>query len=82
MGARSGGCSAACNDFTPTACVRNMMTWGGIWHVKLDVGREFAMGCMVRIWEEDKSVLSSVHLTWKANPFIFYSSSLGPSICT
>jgi hypothetical protein len=28
-GARSAGRSAACNDFTPTACVRNMITWWG-----------------------------------------------------
>jgi hypothetical protein len=33
---------------------------GGIWHVRLDLGREFATGCMERIWEEDDSVLSSV----------------------
>ncbi len=28
-GARSAGSSAACNDFIPTACVRNKKTWGG-----------------------------------------------------
>ncbi len=28
-GARSAGRSAACYDFIPTACVRNMKTWGG-----------------------------------------------------
>jgi hypothetical protein len=28
MDARSAGCSAACNNFIPTAYVRNMMTWG------------------------------------------------------
>ncbi len=24
------------HDFTPTACVRSMRTWGGAWHVDLD----------------------------------------------
>jgi hypothetical protein len=24
---------AACSDFIPTACVRNMRKWGGAWHV-------------------------------------------------
>jgi hypothetical protein len=28
-GARSAGRTAACYDFIPTACVRNMKTWGG-----------------------------------------------------
>ena len=28
------------HDFIPTACVRNMRTWGGAWHVDLDVGEE------------------------------------------
>ena len=28
------------HDFTPTACVRSMRTWGGAWHVDLDVGKE------------------------------------------
>jgi hypothetical protein len=28
-GARSAGRSAACNDFFPTACMRNMKMWGG-----------------------------------------------------
>jgi hypothetical protein len=40
-GARSAGSSAACNDFIPTACLRNMRTWGGgAWHVYLDMGEE------------------------------------------
>ncbi len=26
------------HDFIPTACVRNMRTWGGAWHVDLGVG--------------------------------------------
>ncbi len=57
--ARSAGCSAACNGFIPTACVRNMMTWGGTWHINLDVGREIATtGHVARIWEEDDSVLA------------------------
>jgi hypothetical protein len=49
-----------CNDFTPTAFVCSMMTWGGIWHyLKLDMGREIATGWVARIWEEDESRLSS-----------------------
>ncbi len=28
------------HDFIPTACVRNMRTWGGAWHVDLDEGKE------------------------------------------
>jgi hypothetical protein len=57
MGARSAGRSAACNDFIPTACVRNMTTWGGPGTLNLDVGREIATtGCVARIWEEDDSV--------------------------
>jgi hypothetical protein len=28
-GAMSAGRGAACNDFIPTACVRNMTAWGG-----------------------------------------------------
>jgi hypothetical protein len=56
-GARSAGRFVACNDFIPTACVRNMMTWGGTWHVHLDVGGEIVTtGHMARIWEEDDSV--------------------------
>jgi hypothetical protein len=39
-GAKSTGCSAACNDFIPTACMRNMMNVGGTWHVKLNVDEE------------------------------------------
>ncbi len=58
-GARSAGRSAACNGFILTACVRNMMTWGGIWHINLDVGREIAAtGHVARIWEEDDSMLA------------------------
>jgi hypothetical protein len=29
-GARSASCSTACNDFIPTACMRNMMMGGGL----------------------------------------------------
>ncbi len=58
-GARSAGHGAACNDFIPTACMRNMMTWGGTWHVNLDVGGEIATtGRVARIWEEDDSMLA------------------------
>ncbi len=47
----------ACNDFIPTACVRNMTKWGGPGTLNLDVGGEIAtMGRMARIWEEDDSV--------------------------
>jgi hypothetical protein len=46
------------------------------------MGGEVFTGCVARIWEEDDSVLSSALLTWKTDPFIFYSSSLGPSMCT
>jgi hypothetical protein len=61
MGARSVGRSAACNDFIPTACVRNMMTWGrDLARYNLDMGREIAAnGRVARIWEEDNSVLST-----------------------
>ncbi len=57
-GARSAGRSAACNDFIPTACVRNMMTWGGPGMVhNLDVGGEIVTtGRTAKIWEEDDSV--------------------------
>ncbi len=42
-----------------TACVRNM-TWGGLAHYNLDVGREMAAtGCMARIWKEDDSMLNT-----------------------
>jgi hypothetical protein len=79
-GARSAGRYAACNDLTLTACVRSMRTLGNLAHyLKLDMGGEIAMGCMVRIWEEDDSVLSSAKLTWKADPFTFYRSSFGPA---
>jgi hypothetical protein len=38
--------------------MRNMMMWGGTWHINLDVVREIAtMGHVARIWEEDDSVL-------------------------
>jgi hypothetical protein len=47
------------NDFIPTACVYNMMTWGepgtSSW---MWVETETAMGCVAKIWEEDDSVLS------------------------
>jgi hypothetical protein len=34
--------------------------WGGTWHVKLDVGGEIgATYRLVRIWEEDDSILST-----------------------
>ncbi len=61
MGARSEGCSTACKDFIPTACMRNIMTWeepgmlGWTW-----TESEFARGCVARIMEEDDSVLSYV----------------------
>ncbi len=57
--ARSAGCSVACNDFIPTAYVRNMMMCGGTWYFNLDVGGEMvATGCVARIWEEDDSMQS------------------------
>jgi hypothetical protein len=54
MGARSAGHGAACNYFIPTACVRNMTTWGGPGR---DVVGEIATtGRVASIWEEDDSV--------------------------
>jgi hypothetical protein len=82
MGARSVGCSAACNDFILTAWECNMM-WGGPGTYILDVGGEMAaMGRVARNWEEDDSMLSSNYLTRKADLFVSYSSSFGPGMCT
>jgi hypothetical protein len=61
MDSRSAGHLMACNDFIPTACVLKM-TWGGgnLKRYNLDVcGEMAATGHMVRIWEEDDSVLST-----------------------
>jgi hypothetical protein len=58
MGARSAGCSTACNDFILTACVHNM-TWGGPGTLQSGrVWRDDGQGHIARIWEEDDSVLS------------------------
>ncbi len=49
--------SAACNDFIPTAFMRNMTAGGGTWHAKLDVDGEIVTtGRVARIWEEDGSM--------------------------
>ncbi len=53
MSAQSAGC------FIPTAFVR-YITWGYLAHYNLGMGREIAaIGCKVRIWEEDDHVLIS-----------------------
>jgi hypothetical protein len=73
---------AACNDFIITACVHNMRTCGGpgtlIWtwlerggHVPC--GKD--LGGVQQRDEHDQHAR-------KADPFIFYSSSPGPSMCT
>ncbi len=83
LGARAAGRFTVCTDFILTACVCNM-TWGGDQaSYNLDMGGETgATGRMVRICEQDDSVLSTDQHTRKADLFIFYNSSPGPGMCT
>jgi hypothetical protein len=63
--------------------MRNMTGEGDLARYNLNVGGEMvATGLIARILEEDDSVLSNDQHTRKAVPFIFYSSSPGPSTCT
>ncbi len=75
-GARPAGRDAACNDFIPTACVCNMRTWGGpstfIWMWAKRGGHGLC--------GEDLGG-ASLHAR-KDEPFIFYNSCPGPSMCT
>ncbi len=77
-GARSAGCSAACNDFIPTACVRNMRTWGGLACLFGRGRREAATDRMARIWEEHDS--AEHHCTpGRTNPSSFTTAAPGPA---
>jgi hypothetical protein len=69
---------AACSDFIPTACVRNMRTWGGLACLFGRGRREAATDRVARIWVEYDSVLSNPHAR-KDEPFIFYTAALGPA---
>jgi hypothetical protein len=79
MGARSASCSAAWNDFIPTACLCNMRTWGDMARLFGCGRREAATDCVARIWEEFDSVLSMTSTTGSPNPSSSTAAAPGPA---
>jgi hypothetical protein len=68
---------AACNDFIPTACVRNMRTWGGpgtsIWTWAKRGGHGPRGEDLGGAWQRAEHYLHAR----KDEPFIFYTAALG-----
>ncbi len=52
---------------------------GGTWHVKLDVGGEFATGCVARIWRRTTACWAMSSLPGRTTPSSLTAAALGPA---